>query len=394
MNVRYTLLNLSLIVAMFFLIGGGYYYMIGYVLYLLFIALSLILYPQESLNAWFGKNALWLWLFLLFYFVTSSFSITGVASLFTRLSPVLLYVLYKNILQKRPYLIEKSKWIVMAIMAIMLYYCYRSFLFLQENPMGLRELISNNKDEAVVVGGGFALPYALCIVVPFVLWKLKQGVVTGFSRIVFIVFVVIGALLVAYSLYMTALIILAFGCIWVFIKDYPLDKKVIAALMVGGVVYLCYEYIPLLLNTISGDDTQVLLLRFDEISSIMSGDDISEASDFYSRILLTLSSITLFFQNPLIGVGYKGNYDSYALVDLGVGQHAQWFDIFAIYGIVALLLIAYFVNATKFYHLKARNNVAVLLFVIVGFLNPIFLFTIILVAFFVAPLIDICWNNK
>lgn len=394
MNIKYLLLNIFLVVSLFFLVGGGYYFIIGCVLYAMYIALSCVLYPDCAIGAWFGKQAMYLWLFLLFYFVTSSFSITGVVSLFVRLSPLLLFIQYKRICNRHPLLVPQSKWLILAIMAILVFYCYKSFMLLVENPMALRELVSSDKDDSVIVGGGFALPYALSIFIPFLVERCRLGIFPNkFTQVFVYVFIVVGTLMVVYSLYMTAIIILVFGCVWALMRHKSVRAKIFYISALSVLLVLFYGYIDTLLYAISGDDTQVLMLRFEEITSILSGNDISQATDFYSRILLTLSSIMVFFQNPVIGVGYKANYNSYALEDLGVGQHAQWFDIFAIYGLVALLLIIYFAKVSSNKDVKSSNNISLILFIVVGFLNPTFLFPILLVTYFLSPMINICWKK-
>ena len=395
MKTKFQILNAFLIVALFLLLGGGYFYTYGYIALLAFIGLSFALYPQEAVASWFGRTSLCLWGIVLYVFLTSSFSITTSASLFTRLSPILIYILYKNILIRHPEFTPIIKRTIYASVAILLFYCYKSFVFIQENPAGLRELISNEKDDSVIIGGGFALPYALCIFIPFVVDRFKLFFVGKlFDTVLFSTLAITGSLLILYSLYMTALIILFAGCFWAIARELPRAKKVIVITLAVSSFYAGYNLIQPMLEYVSGEETRVLVNRFEEIDSMLQGNEVSESEDFYSRIQLSISSINTFLENPIGGVGWMANYDSFKMEQIGVGQHAQWFDIFAIYGFFSIFIILLVRRANQDIYTNHKNNISNLLFMIVGFLNPILLFTIVFVAYFMAPLINICWINQ
>lgn len=389
---RFVLFNIFLWITSFCFIGGGSLNIYGYLILPVNIFIAYYIFPKLSYTVWCSSTAFVLYLFLIFCFLTS-FDINRTYSLFVRFSPILFFKIYRDILYDYPELKTISKKFVYLWFGALLFFCYKSFVYLQSNPMGLREIVSIAKDDTVAIGGGFALPYALCIFIPFLVNKLKQGILNNlFEKGLWILFIVVGVCLVAMSLYMTALVLLSIGVVWSFVKDYSAQRRVVFAILILFITFICYEYVPMLLKYISGEDTMVLMRRFDEIDSILRGNDISKSKDFYSRLTRSFSSLLLFLENPFIGVGYKVSYNSYELENLGVGSHAQWFDILAIYGAFAFLLIYYLVRGGKDVYTNGKVNLTLSLFIILGFLNPVFQFTIIFVAFFLSPLINMVWK--
>lgn len=382
MKLYFIIYSIVLLIVSFCFIGGGYLAIYGYILMPLCIITGTIVYRKYSSIVWFSSLAILLYIFLLYVFVTSfDFNITY--SLFVRLSPILFFKLYMNVILSNNQLVPIAKKMVYLWIGVYIFFCYKSFIFLQENPMGLREIISIAKDNTVAIGGGFALPYALCFFLPFVVGKFKQGVnFSVFEYIYFCIFLLIGILLVAKSLYMTALIILFVGCLYALSKERSLSQQIVFWCVVFLLMFGFYHYIPVLLELISGNETTVLLRRFNDIDILLQGDNLSNAGDFYARLQLSLSSLLVFFDNPVMGVGWQVAYDSFEMEKLGVGSHAQWFDIFAIYGFFSILIILFFIKSSSNVFVKMKNNLSLLLFVLTGFLNPVFSYSMLFVTFF------------
>ena len=250
--------------------------------------------------------------------------------------------------------------------------------------MGLRELVSTQKDDSLIIGGGFSLPYSLAILIPGLLLFNKQKSLPKVTRAIGLVLCAFFALLVFSALYMTAIILMIAGIGLALVYGYSRSKQALIMIMILVAAVISYEFIPILINEFSPEGTNILIRRFDEIDSLLSGNNVSQSQDLFSRLQLSLTSIKTFLENPILGIGWESGYNFYALEKSGVGSHAQWFDIFACYGIFAILLIKYLQKSATLTIKKA--NVTLTLFVILGFLNPCLQFTIVFVAYCLVPM--------
>lgn|GEM_PF-3348915 len=100
-------------------------------------------------------------------------------------------------------------------------------------------------------------------------------------------------------------------------------------------------------------DNYRLSIRLSEIANSLSGNNIDDGLSLGTRIELYKLSITTFFKsikNFIIGVGYHTSTDLSLswLYSVGVGNHSEFLDLTARYGIIGVLIIYnFFRNFTK-----------------------------------------------
>lgn len=384
MKSQFVILNILLLGVLIPFIGGGAFAKLGFFFLVGSLLFSLLVFGKNAKEALFNSGTQYLYYFLIFFLLTSSFDALGAVAIFGRLSAPIFFALIVSIINKRPELQRIQRNFVIVWFIILCYYEVQSLNFIANNPMGLRELISTNKDDSIVVGGGFSLPYALAILVPGLFLYCKQRTFPRTYRIIGMGLCVYFAVLVFSALYMTAIILMIVGVGLAFVYGYSRPKQMLITSLIAAACISLYEFLPMLIEQFSPEGTNVLMKRFTEIDSILKGNDISDSQDFFSRIKLSLKSIDTFLENPILGIGWKSSYDFFELEKAGVGSHAQWFDIFATYGIFALLIILYLQKSAS--RIVRKNNITIVLFVILGFLNPCLQFTVVFATYCLIPM--------
>lgn len=390
MKKKLIISNLVFAIALFFMIGGGDYANYGYVLLAAYLVLITIMFPNELFATFFSKGSTFLYLFLLYIACTSSFNINTCIATFTMFMPCMLIHTKLSILDNKESCKRQEKTFFFIILFIFLFYCYKSFELLKANPMALRLLISTEKDDSIVVGGGYALPYSLTILCPALVLNI-QNVYSKANRIVIYSFIVIGSFLVVSSMFTTAILLLFAGFMYVFFKKIGKDKKITAIICMSIAVVLILFLFPMVKDYFLSQDANVVGRRLVEIDNILKGNKGEDEGDFLSRIELSLSSLKTFLSAPIIGIGPSVRYDYFEMEKLGVGSHSQWFDIFAIYGLFSVLLLSYLRKTAKGI---SKDNVALTLFILLGFLNPIFFFNLIFVTYYITPMFNYLWPSR
>lgn len=388
MKAKLIISNIAFIVALFFMIGGGIYSIPGFILIAAYLILLTFFFTKYVKRSFLNKHSALLYLFLFYVLLTSGFDINTCISLFTTFLACILLPVKQEIIGNNAKYVKIEKLFFFITIGIMMYYCYKSLLLLNENPMALRLLISEEKDDTIVVGGGYALPYSMSLLCPLLLYG-SQKIGEKLYKCAIYIVIAAGTLLVLRSLYTTALMIIFFGYLLVAMKKISAKNRALVLLFGVIVLFSFIQLLPHIANYFLNQDSNVVGRRLTEINNIINstsgGDD---DGDFMSRIKLTMSSIMTFLDNPIFGVGPSVHYDYFEMEKIGIGSHAQWFDIFAIYGIFTLLLVSFLINAAK---KISNNNYSLILFIILGFLNPVFSFTIVFTAFYIAPLLNFLW---
>lgn len=109
----------------------------------------------------------------------------------------------------------------------------------------------------------------------------------------------------------------------------------------------------------------------------------------WSRLSRLSDSFELFISSPFIGNGYKYGYDFFSSKLLGIGNHSEWLDIMAVYGLIGglpFLLIYYFaVKETQKYNNRTTMKTYVFAVIFLGLFNPMKSFQTHLIIFFVIP---------
>ena len=379
-----------MIVALFFSIGGGKFSIIGYVLLAIYLVIMFFFFLKEIQVAFFNSKTIYFYIFLFFVFLTSGLDINTCLALFFTFMPCMLIEAKRCLLSNKENLRTVEKMCVFTILGILMYYSYQSLIFLETNPMALRELISVSKDDNIVIGGGYALPYSMAILCPFLLHGSRQMAIK-FERYYIYIVITVGTYLVFRALFTTAILLMIFGYAVVIYKIVGFKKRkiVFVCCLIG--IFLFSQIFSLITQYFLEQDFNVVGRRLLEISNIMNGNNGNDEGDFQSRIFLSLRSIKTFFYNPIFGVGPSVKFNYFEMEKAGVGSHAQWFDIFAIYGLFALFLVAFLKKVSK---RTSENNISLILFVILGFLNPIFMFTIVFVVYYLVPMFNFLWPQN
>ncbi|MEK4201683.1 O-antigen ligase family protein [Cytobacillus sp. FSL K6-0265] len=237
---------------------------------------------------------------------------------------------------------------------------------------------------------GFDFIYGTILLIPILLMGLKQSFKTKlFLPLLIIVTAAISVL--ALSNFTTAYLFLIIAIFLAFFTSYKNIYLVfITVASIMGILF------PILLTTLIGileyiRDITPSIMTQDKLMSVIGilegNSDIESAS---IRTLLMETSINGFLSNPFIGFG--AYYHDHNMI----GNHSQFIDDLGRYGIIGSLPIFIFM----FYSLmiikrrlqgtKVRNSFIFcsLLFLLLGFLNPIQSYGIIFAIFLVLPLIS------
>lgn len=387
--------NVIYLLSFFCLFGGGFIDNYGYVLLALYLVYSFCIFPNETIYAFSNKVMMPLYVFLIYYLVSSNFNIKNVMSLFGRLSPIPIAIFQFKLLFNFPELIRIQKVTIFICMLMIMGFSIFGLFLLSVNPMAMRALVSTDVDNSIIVGGGFGLPYSLSLLLPVlfpvVLSLIHRKQYLNMETIFMVSFIIIGLLLIFRAQYMTAVLLFFVGVFFMLISRFSkLDRIILFFIGVIACSYL-YVYLPDIFGLMGVEDDSMLSARFDEISSLTSGES-HDAKDFLIRMDHIYSTLNIFLENKLFGVGPNFGYNFEKMRDFGVGMHAEWFDILAIYGCSALLLYVFFIQTIKLRINK--GNVSVIIFIILGFLNPFLQFQIIYATFYLAPMICFFNNRK
>lgn len=120
------------------------------------------------------------------------------------------------------------------------------------------------------------------------------------------------------------------------------------------------------------DDSFILQEKMSEIYYTISGQK-SEAGDYEARSNRALLSLDTFTKHPITGViiDSKGFEDQYTL---GVGNHSEWVDCLALYGISGILLLLFLFLSLKEIGRDLDFQLFFIPYIVIGFLNPILYF--------------------
>lgn len=387
--------NIIYLLSIICLFGGGHVDNYGYAFLGLYILYVFATFPKESSFVFFNSITVPLYLFLLYYFFTNGFNIKNVLSIFGKVSPTLIAFLHYRLMNVSADFLKMHKMIILVSFIIIIGFSVNALVLLQINPMIMREIVSTDVDESIIVGGGFGLPYSLAILVPnllLIIWsRFHAKEYYNWEIYLILLFSIVGTMLIFRAQYMTSVLLFLFGIYNALLFRFKLKEKLL--FLLGGVIFgsFFYTYLPSLFTLMGINEDSILFDRFGEISSLMSGDS-HEAHDFAIRMGHILNTIKIFFENILFGVGHTCNYGYEQLETIGVGLHAEWFDLLAIYGCFSFFMYVFLYRICK---LKMNKmNVAIFSFILMGFLNPLLQYQIFFVTFYMAPMIYFYYSKN
>jgi len=162
-------------------------------------------------------------------------------------------------------------------------------------------------------------------------------------------------------------------------------ERIIFFIATSIVSVLILLYLEKVLLFISGKiDNYRLSIRLSEIANSLSGNNIDDGLSLGTRIELYKLSITTFFKsikNFIIGVGYHTSTDLSLswLYSVGVGNHSEFLDLAARYGVIGVLIIYnFFRNFTRKmknynpFNNDFKGNIVWIVFFLFSFVNNTF----------------------
>ncbi|WP_213422574.1 O-antigen ligase family protein [Bhargavaea massiliensis] len=241
----------------------------------------------------------------------------------------------------------------------------------------------------------FDFIYGLVILIPLLFVGLKFSLKKKSLLFITTMFsiVLLSLIVIALSNFTTAYLLLILA---ILLSLLPKKTNVYFMFFVFGLMVillspLLLEFIIFILTTIKETTPSIMTqYKLESIISFLYGETNYQSTTI--RATLLRQSISSFFESPLLGVGayYHDGSTNF------IGNHSQFIDDFGRYGILGatpiIIFILIYLKKTK---IKVKNiNVqnafvfSALLFIILGFLNPIQSYGILFSAFFVLPLLS------
>lgn len=334
------------------------------------------------------KETVPLYIFCLFYGVTMMYrhdvvySVSAVLSMFELFSPFLMYRILR---------IETSfmrRIVFLAITAIVIAnvtvcYIYMNFSI---THYGLRDI-----EEFMEYKNTFFLVYSVAILVPFIIYylshqeKTKKKWFKNFKTLIALGACLILILFILQAQFMTAIVLMLTGGVLAFVykRRGALVAVPIAAALVLG---LFSAFSDDLIRIADNNDATAVSSRIEELQHILSN-NAENADDYSIRQDKSQSSLQTFIENPIIGVFYKYK-DMNEAKHYGIGNHAEWLDTLAKYGLFGILLFVFIYKAIKKQRLAVGTNIHYILFGVLGFLNPVLGFYLVCSVFLYMPLLN------
>lgn len=381
-GLKYTIYIALFFVAIVLTFGGGYLARYGYIVYFLYLIASFFFYPRAFSSTFFSKRVIPFFLFAVFYFIATSFDIPRLVILITTYSLPLVFNLQAEILTASPSLLKRQKQITVLLYLAIVFFGIQALRYIQNSAFGLRPLISQSPDDSLIIGGAYGLPYSLTILVPFIFYTVvgdKSSNLKAFS----LIFVLYCAYVVLRSTFTTAFVLLMLGLVLCFIVDLPPIVKTVAITISILIAIPLISFLPEIVSLIN-PDAGVMLDRLNEIDAITQEGDMTDATDLSARLRLMMNSIKTFFLHPLFGIGGIYNYDYNLMFRAGYGGHSEWLDLFAANGVFAILILWHLIYNSGNY--VSRDRVSTIVFFLMGFLNPVYVFQIFFVYFYLIPI--------
>lgn len=342
----------------------------------------------------------WFVLFIIYYSVTSMINLntasflTDVSYYVLAFSPLLIYNIISHSSKKYSLFTLKGIALIWGFMTL-----YSIYIYLM-NPMAARE--SSDMFAGKLFGGYFfAYGSSLLCVYCFSLLFDERIKKTFKTRIVLLIAVVVLMVVI----FMTNSTITTFATIlgvsFTLIFDRILKKsegemkkkiEITLILVVSVAVYMfIWANIDRILSWLSDRNDVLFFKRVEELINGLLFDDTT--THYEKRADTLTASIQLFFESPILGVGYRfGNAFSEARF-YGIGDHSAFLDTFARYGVVgAIPLIATYFYAMKDY---CKRYLGVLLaFIVLVVFNPFISYQSNLIIFLFIPLLEHLLNKQ
>lgn len=365
---------------------GGYdlgtSYLLLFGIWLFFLV---VFNPHSVSSVLLQRRFIYIYIFLIIYFITSILycpPITGInrcVSFFSTLSPIIMYELIK----------KESRGIRIAfILFISLIFIADFYIAYQYLEISGAEKLRDAEDlgnDFYIMKVSFNLCYAISLILPVFCGLFYEFKGRALLR-TFMAAILLGLFLfLLRAQFVTAIIVALIGVFLEFIYRRRLNvfKSLIIILIVGGIsLYLILPYAIQQLK--DSGEYRTVLGKLVEIENVLSGNK-GQASDINVRSNLSEMSFSTFMDNPVLGVNYKLDPTRH-ITEQGIGNHAEWVDLLAKFGLCSIFLF-YFLFISL---IKQKNEIGspvpLIMFIFLGFFNPLFLFPQMFATFLFNPL--------
>ena len=360
--------------------------LIPHILFLVWL-ISAFLFDNKAFTTIISrKHYIAFYVFLLYYFASSllAFSpgtcVNRVYTFIEIISPFIMYEMYGRY--------DKQKKILLCVVFLLVYSInfYQMLTTINYSAIaGLRQ----HEDEEGFLNTGFNFIYSLTLVLTLLLYALRR--LFKQEKGVLIVAVIIWGLsiilIVFKSLYTTAILLMAIGAVLALFYGRRHWKRKL--LIAGLVISVLFVYVvPFLEKQLLSMDSEYALItyRLDDISNAMTGGNMDDESSMGARFNRSILSLKTFFAYPLFGVNHlTANRDIFDAVL--IGNHAEWVDSMAEFGIFAFFLFFFLIKSAKRVTQNRGLTVVFILYVIIGLLNPVLYCVQNTICFFIIPMI-------
>lgn len=373
-------------------------YLIPHYLFLIWIISAFVFDNKKFLSIISRKYYIAFYVFLIYYFSSSLFAYpigTCINRLFTTIeliSPFIMYELYAD------YDVKKKYWLSLAFIVVFGMNFYQMMTTINYSAIaGLRQ----HEDDEGFINLGFRYIYSLtfvsCLLFYVLIKKMREHTFKSLYSLFMIIWLLLVVTIIFKSLFTTAIFMVLIGAVLAFYYGKKNWKWRIIVLGISSAIVftLVVPFIGKQLSLID-EDYQLISTRLDEISVALSGGNIDEESSSGARFNRTIVSLKTFLTHPLFGVNHKTTdssaYDGSTMI---VGNHAEWVDSLAEYGLFALCLFYFLIQSSKRITKRCEVNVVFILYVIIGFLNPLLYCVQNSVCFYVVPMLyDVLMTSR
>lgn len=367
------------------------------------VLLLLILFKRRDVPCLTYPPCKYIALFLLFVSleicISGNYPFQYALSRISLFLPIILFDYYKNDKNgERIFRIVMLIWIAISIRAFSLLY---TGVFVPRNVMmKLQESIPFS-------GGGYALAVGSallsCYLFDELLWAKDKKKIKIFLIILLSAVVVLTqSSITVIAMFIGYIFSIGLRLFHISSLSKLSGTQVVSVLMLCIVCLLIFffrENIGSLIMSIGAGKDDILSKRVIEFGFQFSGDDTIgiDASDSEGRFDRMLNSLSTFFKYPILGITSRIGPDYFLQGDFGVGNHSEWFDTFARFGVLAgVPYFASFLTAV-IYERKMQikkigfGYIAALFFLFV--LNPFLYMSSNCVLFFMIPMMTIIRNR-
>ena len=238
----------------------------------------------------------------------------------------------------------------------------------------------------------FSQFYAICLLLCVLFFAIVSY--RGKTRVFkYIVLSVIILACIGLSLYVTGVILTALGIVLAFaFNKYKENKSKAAiwafvAILVIIVIFVFGNSISDWIYNITEPLNWIMRDRIRSVADTVFRTDHNLVYSYDRRDELASYSLNTFRQHPLFGIGYSSY--GYGVI----GCHQEWQDMLGVFGIIGTATFAVLIAYISKKIVKSISNktdiyafyLALLLFVVLGFLNPCLSLPILCVVFVIAP---------